>query len=992
MKKKNATLENVLKAGEAFCGFEVEKVTPVPSIRAVAYQMRHKKSGARVLHLHADDSENLFAIAFKTPPLSDDGRPHILEHSVLGGSKSYPVKDPFVELVKSSLATFINAITYSDRTVYPVSTMNRRDFFNLARVYCDCVFFPILGRDCFMREGHHLAFSKPGDISSDLIVQGIVYNEMKGAFSGLDGIMSRAIDRSIFPDNAYGLESGGIPEAIQKLTYEEFQDFYAKYYHPSNSLILIYGDIPTRKHLEFLDGEFLSKFECLEINTEIAVQPRWNEPRYQTIPYPIGENEDAAKKAAVVLTFFANDTVNAVQTLAMLILEEYLLGNAAAPLKKALIDSKLGQDLTPSGYAMWQRDAYFTVGLRGTEAEHAQKIVELTMATCRNLVEGGFDKDKLNSAVFSLRLQLSEIGSNYPVSLMQRVYLSWPYGHDPLYYLDIDRYLTDLVERINSETGFLESILEEMIVKNNHYSVLTFVPDKGYMRRQENEFAAKMEEIKAGMSIGELERVAEEAAALEASQSAPNSPEALATLPKLSLSDIHSKPHELNTVRENVAGRPFLFTDVYSNSINYLDIAFDLQGIDEDLIDYLSLYTSVLRKMGAGDDDYVKMAEREAAATGGIETNLSFEGNVKDPFCVQPFLVVGANSFHEKIGDMMRVLFDRIAKCDLTDMDRMKDVILQKQAAHESDLLHSGHQYALRYANRNSSCNLALVERVDGISQTRFLKELVVRFEARQGELVSKLARIKHFILSKDRLVASFVGAETQCLTARAGLSDFISGLRNEKVVDKQFAFVPDEDRQTAIVVPAGVAFVASAFPIKNARPEDMAALSLIGRILQYGYLWEQIRVVGSAYGARASYGKTNGAFGFTSYRDPHIKRTLEIYDKAFDYILREMDLNPGALEQLIIGAFGGIDAPIRPRKAVGLALGHYLSKSDKQFRRNFRQNLLSLNGDNIRRVVAEILKPAYAQTSVCVLAGKEKIVTENEKLPDGRKLHVVDI
>ncbi|MBN2711756.1 MAG: insulinase family protein, partial [Planctomycetes bacterium] len=376
-----------LSVGDELHGFRVEKITPLEELRVLAIEARHPKSGARFLHLYTEDEESLFSAAFRTPPPDDTGLPHILEHTVLCGSKRYPVKDPFVELLKTSLATFLNAMTYPDKTVYPCASMNEKDFFNLAGVYCDAVFHPLITEKHFKQEGHHYEFAEPGNTGSPLIIKGIVYNEMKGAYSDLDGIIDRNLTRSICPDNAYGKDSGGDPEIIPELTYEQFTNFHARYYHPSNALLFVHGNIPTEKHMKFLDDEYLSKFDAISIDTSIDEQPRWSEPVRATIPYPVGPEDTAEKKTAITVNFLTNDLTDPIKSLSMGILDYYLLGNAASPLRKALIDSKLGEELTDSGYANYQRDTFFTVGLKGTESEKEDEIVEIVFSVCSELAD-----------------------------------------------------------------------------------------------------------------------------------------------------------------------------------------------------------------------------------------------------------------------------------------------------------------------------------------------------------------------------------------------------------------------------------------------------------------------------------------------------------------------------------------------------------------------------------------------------------------------------
>ncbi len=970
-----------LQKGERVANFTVSSVTPLPDLRAVAYLLTHEKSGASLLHLHNDDPENLFTVAFRTPPPDSTGLPHILEHTVLCGSKKYPVKDPFVELLKKSVATFLNAMTYPDKTVYPCASMNEKDFFNIADVYCDAVFHPLITETHFKQEGHHLDFAEPGNPDSPLTIKGIVYNEMKGAFSDLDGIIQRKTGRGIFPDNAYGLESGGDPEAIPELTYEQFVSFYRTYYHPTNSLIFLYGSIPTEKHLSFLDERYLSGFDRLSIDTTIARQPRWREPVSETVPYPVGPNEDGAKKAAVVLTFRTNDVTDAVTTLSMHLLSDYLLGNAASPLRRALIDSRLGEELTDSGYAGHQRDTYFSVGLKGTEADRTAAIADLVLSSCSELAAKGLDPKKVEAAFHRLEFASREIRPRHPLLLMDRVYRTWLYGADPLDSLRLNEHLSALRSRYEKEPRFFERLLSEMIVDNPHYSLLTFVPDPEFIAKKEEIFRERMAKQKEKMTPAELERVVREAAELDALQTAPNSPEALATLPRLAVADVPAEPFELPTALETVAGRPLLHTDIFANGIDYLKIAFDLRGIDEDLIDYLPLYTDAMTNMGAAGQDYAFMAEREAACTGGIEAGVSTGGRADDSHFVQPFLLVTSRALATHLRDMLDVLYDRVLLTDFSDLSRLRDILLQGRVHWHSSLIPSGNQYAALFAGRNLSRNCALSERLGGVTQVRMYDRLVAEVDKNPEKIVEKLSRVREFLLASGRVTVSFVGEPEERRILDEWLKGLYSGMRDDEPREETADFTPSLESREGIATPADVAFVAKVLPAISSDHPDAPALLLLSVHLSYGYLWNEVRVKRGAYGVRASYDSGNGVFSFTSYRDPCVKETLDAFQGVFHHIAAEMDLSPPAVEQAIIGSLKALDQPIRPGQAVGVALSRHIRGDTPELRKRFRERLLSLTEKDIRRAGEEILATAFEAAPVCVISSRERLTAANTTL-----------
>ena len=976
-------------AGDSLHGFEITSVTPMPSVRAVAYLATHVKSGARLLHLHAEDKENLLAIAFRTPPPDDTGLPHILEHTVLCGSKRYPVKDPFVELLKTSMATFLNAMTYPDKTVYPCASMVDKDFFNIAGVYCDAVFHPNISEKHFKQEGHHFDFTEPGNIDSPLIIKGIVYNEMKGVYSDLDGLIERDMTKGIMPDNAYGRDSGGDPDAIAELTYEQFKQFHENYYHPSNGLIFLYGGIPTEKHLAFLDGEFLSQFDRIDIDTTISDQPRWSQPRRKSETYPIGAEEDLAEKTAIVMTFLTNSSVDPIRTLSMNLLDHYLLANSASPLRKALIDSKLGQQLTDSGYASFQRDTFFTIGLKGSEAGRTDALVELVLSTLKSIADEGLDRDLIEAAFHQLEMSTKEIPDMYPLVLMERVYCSWLYEADPLHHLRMNEHLAEMRKRYETQSGFFETQLRELLVENPHYTVYTYTPDKAYTAGKQKAFQEHMQQVKASLSREQLQQIVTEAAELDEMQTTPNSPQALATLPRLELSDVPAEPIELNTTITDEAGAELLYTDEFANGMNYLNLTFDLRGLDEELFDFVGLYTDVIQKMGAGEYDYVEMAKREAAQTGGVDTFVVACGRVNDPTRPGPRFNVSCKALDAKLTNMLDILADRILRCDLTDTARLKDIVLQARVSRQSILVPNGWDFAFAHAQRHLTRNAALAERFGGFTQFRQLNMLADDFDGNVEKLIEQFGRIRDFIATRAGVTASFVGDTIGLDKIKTFLAGFkVSDHPGEAVSED--AFDSTLNSREGIANPAEVAFVCRAWQVGGLDSPHAPALALLSVNLSYGYLWEQVRVRGGAYGARAQYVPVNGMFRLGSYRDPFVKETLDAYAGLFDYIENDMDLSTGVLEQAIVGTIKTLDHPIRPSQAVGTAMARHLAGETSDIRKDFRRRLLALTENDIR-TAGNFLREGYESSPICVLASREKLIEANEKL-GAEKLTISDL
>ncbi|MBN2713919.1 MAG: hypothetical protein JXR97_15985, partial [Planctomycetes bacterium] len=591
---------------------------------------------------------------------------------------------------------------------------------------------------------------------------------------------------------------------------------------------------------------------------------------------------------------------------------------------------------------------------------------------------------KIESAFHKLEIKSREISGQYPLRLMDRVYNSWLYDGDPLHLLRLDSHLKELRRLFEEEKGFFENLLREMIVQNPHYSVLTFVPDNRYNAKKDEAFAGKMEKTKAGLSKEEMEKIDREARELEEMQGAPNTPEAIATLPRLAISDVAPEPIELPTKTLDAAGQTYLHTDVFAGGISYIRLAFDLSGIDDGLYDYLPLYAEAMSKMGAAGSSYVTMAERDAACTGGIGAGVTVSGKVDDPNFVLPLFTAGMKALDTKLPEALKVLEDRLLRCDLSDTERLRDVILQGKVRAHSSLIPAGNRFASLYAARNLSRNASLAERMGGISQIRFFDKLAAEFEKNRDGIIAKLAEVQEFLLAGNRITASVVANNGASEEIRNWLGATISGMKKAATCDESSEWTAVTGTRTGIASPADVAFVARAFPTVGFDHPDAPALLLLGTQLSYGYLWNEVRVKGGAYGARAAYSGTEGLFGFASYRDPHIAQTLKAYDGVFDFIRNGMDLSADGVEQAIIGTVKSLDTPLRPEQAVATALSRHLIGNTPEKRGEFRSRLLSLKGEDIARIAGEVLLPQYKTSPVAVLSSKEKLTAASKSIDGG--------
>lgn len=964
-----------LSAGAELHGFHVEQVTALPELQASAVLATHCGSGARFLHLHCPDPENLMAIGFRTPPPDSTGVPHILEHTVLCGSERFPVKDPFVELLKTSLATFLNAMTYPDRTVYPCASMVDRDFYNLADVYVDAVFHPRLTESHFRQEGHHFDLCDRSDPDSALLIQGIVYNEMKGVYADLDSLIGQVSSASLCPDNAYGCDSGGDPESIPDLTYAQFCAYHRSLYHPSNARFFFYGNLETEQHLAFLAPR-LAPFEARIVESCIGVQARWHAARRLTVPYPIGADEEGAGKTAVTLNWLTHPVTEPDRTLGLQLLDAILLDNAASPLRKALIDSGLGSELTESGFDAHQRDTSFSVGLKGTDEESVEQVVACVHETLASLVEGGLGAERVERALHQFEVASREITSHFPLTLMDRVYRSWMYDADPLLNLQLPAALARLRERVQAGRGYLEALLNESLLLNAHQTVVVFKPDSNLNREREDAFAQKMAARRKGMSAAEIKEVATSAAALERLQTEPNSPSALATLPRLGLGDIPAESADPHIEEVAVGSAVLRVPEVFANGLNYLRLALDLTGVEPSLIPYLPLLTDAMSKMGAAGHDYVSMAEREAGVTGGMGFSLDVSGHVTDPDRVRPYLVAGASALDRNVPAMLELLADRLVGLRLDDRARLADVLQQADAAWQSRLVPAGSHFATLRAASGLSPNAGLRELTGGVSQVRLVRELVSDLDGNVPGLREKLVALAEFCRQAPLTAVSFVGSQEPRKQLEEWMAQQLVG-RSVETKGRASARL-DTPEMDGFALPSTVAFAGRCCRVEPGTDATAVALHLLTVQLRYGFLWDEIRVKGGAYGASASLALTEGLFSLSSYRDPCVAETLAVFDRVVDHILGEMDLSVNGMEQAIIGAIKTVDRPWRPQSAASQALAWHLHGTGGEFRQTFRNGLLSLTGDDVRAAAETVLRPALSGSRTTVLAGRPLLEAAN--------------
>ncbi len=983
MTKQDTFPRPALKAGEILNGFKVLRVEPIPAMRLTAYEIEHLQTGAKVLHLHAFERENLYAIGLRTPPGDSTGLPHILEHSVLAGSEKYPLRDAFKELMRSTMQTFINAFTYPDKTVYPVASQIKADFFNLARVYTDLVLHPRMLRETFLQEGHHLEFATQGDIESDLLISGIVFNEMKGAYSSPDSLMYKDIQENLYPDTVYALDSGGDPEVIPSLTYEQFRDFHHKYYSPTNARFFLYGDIPTVEHLAFLE-EMLAGFERVDVDSSILSQPLFPAPRRVTGTYPVEKGESLEQKTIVNLAWMLAENKDFDTALELEILSGLLVGSAASPLRKALIDSGLGEDMTPtSGMESDLKQLLFCVGLRNTQGADVEKIEKLIFTTLQEIVQKGFDRELIEGILHQVEFHGKEISrGSYPygISLMGNVFQTWLYDGDPMIGLDFSRVIENIRKRWTDDPEMFQKMTKQWLVDNSHRLLAVMTPDPDFGDKNERKWNDKMAAIKAGFSQDQLREIDEQASRLKVFQSEADSPEDAARLPKLELSDIPRAVETIAVKHTSVGPVSALEHDLFTNGIAYVDLAFDIAHIPEDLQLYLPLLGKMMSGMGAAGLTYDEMAKRIALYMGGFGYDLAagFTAGADDTW---QKMIFSFKSLYRNLPAAIHTVCDIICAGDLDQEARMRDLLAERKNNLQSSIVPSGHVFAKRAAGAALTLPAYRDEQWHGRTQLRFVQNQSGQFQTSKNVLREKLQQLKSIIFTQSNLIINLTADEAGLELARVNLPGLLDKLPHGVPAGRPETPALSPVR-AGIAVPTQVSYVASAMKAPAYTDPSSAFLMLASRELSNSYLYKHIRVQGGAYGGMSSFDTSMGIFAFLSYRDPHIVETLQVFKDALEFYSRE-ELAADDMEKAVISTLSALDKPMDPSGRGYVSMIRHFAGATNDMRQAFRDQIFAATPRKVKDALARYFEKAAADQAVAVYSAQEKLEEANKQLTD---------
>ena len=981
------TPEVNLRPGEQLHGFEVKAVTPIDELRTVNIELTHQHSGARLLHLYTNDTENLFSINFPTPPSDDTGVPHILEHAVLAGSHKFPVKEPFFEMIKMSMATFINAMTSSDFTCYPVSSNVKKDLFNLAEVYFDAVFHPLLTENTFKREGHHLAPADPADPTGNLKITGIVYNEMKGAFSDPEACLYRSVMRQLLPDTLYACESGGDPKSIPDLTYEQLKGFHETYYHPSNGYFVLYGDIPTSDYLAFLADKLdripknATSTALRPLSPEVTHQPTWDAPQIATDTYPIGADESLAEKTYLMLSWLIGDATSPEEVVLGRIMSLILLGNEAAPLRKAIIDSKLGADIVFSGASSIGPGATFYLALKGSEADRAEAFTQLVTDTLTQVVDSEIDSEKVEAAFQQATYHYQEVASMFPLRMLYRVIEGWIYEKDSDTFLKMGKTLDAVRQQWQENPAIFNELIREKLIENPHRLTNVLSPDREMQGKVDAELAERMKETRAQLTDEEVGRIATDAAELERLNGVPNSPEALAKLPQLQVSDLPEKPKHIPTTIENIGGRDLLRNDVFANGVNYFVLNFDLQGLPEHLWTYLPRYADAISKLGAGDMSYEEMAQRTSAVTGGIGCSSWFSTHALDPDHSLQSISFHLKALDGKMDAALNVLHDLLFAVNPRDTERLRDVMIQAVAEYQTEMIHDGSSTAIHHASRGLSSNAHLAEIIYGLPQLRNSETLLNNFDELNADLMGHIEGIRDFLLTRGRVTASFTGSDTAFDTTQTKLGDWLGAMRDEAAPAASIAFQAfDTPPREGLAGPIQIAHCAHVMPAPHYSHPDSTLLTIGAHLIRLDYILSEIRFKGNAYGARFTYSPYDSVLCQSSFRDPHVARTINVFEQTVDYV-KQVEWTQTDIDRSIIATAKDGEKPIRPSQSASDALSQHLVGQTREMREERYAQLRRATPSEVKRALLQLLEENADKAAVCAVSSREKLEDASREL-----------
>ncbi len=980
-------MEFLFKEGLEVNGYIVNRICPLPTIDSQLIELTHKKTKARHIHITNKDLENTFGVFFRTVPQDSSGVAHILEHTVLCGSDKFAVRDPFFSMIKRSLSTFMNAFTASDWTMYPFASQNKKDYYNLMDVYLDAAFFPNIDDLSFKQEGHRLELAQTDSKETELEYKGVVYNEMKGAMSSPSQVLSRGLLASLYPDTTYRNNSGGEPADIPKLSHEELKAFHARYYHPSNSYFYTYGSFPLEETLAVLSEKVLDKFDYLEIDSAVPAQPRWNIPREQTQAYAYSDPDDLTNKYQACVAWLTCDIKDAFEILVLTVLEQILLGNSASPLRKALIDSNLGSALSDAtGFDADNRDTMFACGLKDIAKKSIPKVKEIVFSTLARVAEKGIAKQLIDSAIHQIEFYRKEI-TNTPYPFGIKLLLSFAgtmiHDGDPVSCINIDDDLERLAHKI-SQGGFLEERIVHYFIENPHQVLFTLEPDTGLEQNQAEKTRKELKSILATLKPDDLARIKKDSAALELLQ---ESKEDLSSLPTLELSDVPTrieiiKPDQIKEVSFSTC------YDKATSGILYFTCPVGAGNIPTDLFPLVPFFTKAFTNSGTKKNSYSKIAENMDLYTGGITLSPFAGSYFSESADSHSFLALQGKSLNRNIGSLFDMIDEFVKDFGFQDQDRLKSLLLQYQSGMESSIVSTGHRYAISLSARHLSKASHINELWHGIDQFQLIKKITEQLaDPNSGKkaldtLSSNLESIAASLFRKNNLKPAVIGSPQALHQADQRVYQLHAQLTNGSQNSFSTPDIKVDTRRPydGWYTNTAVSFVGQSFKTVRITHKDSPGLAVISKILRSLYLHREIREKGGAYGGFALYNTEEGIFSFGSYRDPHIKRTLDVYKNACDYIIRG-EFSQTDVKEAILQVCSDIDKPETPGPASMKAFYRDITRLTNEIRQHFKDSLLQLNKKRIQEIAQTYFTIEEDQKGISVISSKTLLEKANQAL-----------
>jgi hypothetical protein len=963
---------------ETIGGYAIRRRERLERLDGAYLELEHSRTGARHIHIECSDDNNAFAVFFPTVPKDSTGVAHILEHVVLAGSQRYPVRDPFFSMTRRSLATFMNAMTSADWTMYPFSTRNAKDFMNLLDVYLDATFFPRLSEDSFKQEGIRFEFEDPADPTSGLRYKGVVFNEMKGALATPQAAVQRAIGKSLFPGLTYSYMSGGDPEDMPNLTWDRLRQFHATHYHPSNAYFYTYGNLPLEQTLEVIERNVLSRFQRIDVDTKIPDVKRFKSPIKAVEPYPVTPNEDIKRKSQALVAWVTVPTGDSFQQLAMKVLAEVLMSNAGSPLRKALIDSGLGTAMADgSGFQDDYRESVFGAGLKDVASDDAEKVQKVVLDTLERLTDEGVDQAHVDAVIHRLefeRRERSNAGFPYALKLLFTCLAPYYYGSDPYDALNFDADLEHL-QKARREARFFENLIRAELLDNTHRALLTIEPDPELEERQRKLELDRLAAIEAALSEDEKQRIVEDALKLKAEQDAKQD---LSALPTLELSDIPMKFEDVSSRDTRVARASVEFFPQPTNGITYLDIRSDFAALSLEEKELLPLFSRVLTQSGAAGQDYVQIAERIAAVTGGVGAAPQVQSLAAQEDYLQSFVLSG-RALDRNAEPFIDLLTDLMARLEI-EPKRLKEVIAEMATRLESSIAALGFQFAILLAHSKLTSEGAINDRLQGIGMLHAVRRLAKIEEKDLGDLIARLDAIRTRLFRAGAIRFVVTCEDGMVETLEPLLAELVGSLPDGEPTGTAEKPKPLEDAPEARTAPVPVAFNVRIFKTVRYTNPDSPALLVLANYVRDTFLHRELREKGGAYGGYAQAGIGSGTFYFGSYRDPNIVRTYEVYSQAVRWVT-DSEIDPEALKEAILGACGDVDPLESPDIKGRREATNRITGFTREERERFKQRLLEVTAEDLPRVAKAYLMVAHPVQAT--VAGSDLVEAARKERPD---------